>query len=92
MSFSPRLFRELYGSTTESHGHVQVYQEVLMSYRLLFGQKRASVSLAKAELNKLREGNQLVMREGHVSEYDGLLDLLCTHLCDRHIRSLPVEL
>jgi hypothetical protein len=63
-----------------------------MSYRLLFGQKRASVAWAKTELKKLKEGKREVMREGHASEYDALLDVFCARLCDRRIRSLPAEL
>jgi hypothetical protein len=52
----------------EFEGNIQVSQEVLMSYRLLFGQTGASRNLAKTLLRK-------ELGENH--DYDELLDLLC---------------
>ncbi|OTA87934.1 hypothetical protein M434DRAFT_130619 [Hypoxylon sp. CO27-5] len=82
------VVRELYGTTadatSEPHNQVQLHQEVLMSYRLLFGQRRGSRRLAKVALRKLKE------EQG--DDYDDLLDLLCTHRCDNSIRGLPPSL
>ncbi|KAI1408048.1 hypothetical protein F5Y13DRAFT_115086 [Hypoxylon sp. FL1857] len=82
------LVRELYGTTAdaarESHDRAQLHREILMSYRLLFGQRRGSRQLAKVALKTLKD------KEG--DKYDDLLDLLCTHRCDSKIRSLPVSL
>jgi hypothetical protein len=83
------LFRALYsngldGTNDDLHNDLQLHQEVLMSYRLLFGQQRGSRKLSKSALTKLREESE--------AEYDGLLDLLCTQPCDREIKRLPLAL
>jgi len=54
-----------------------------MSYRLLFGQGRAARSLAKSELARLKAQN---------TEYDHLLDIICTHPCDSTVRGLHLSL
>ncbi|KAK0610363.1 hypothetical protein B0T17DRAFT_110878 [Bombardia bombarda] len=87
------LLRELYSSritTTaepiqDPYNHTQLHQEIILSYRLLFGQKHASRRLAKIALKKLRE-------ERRADEYDELLDLLCAHPHDKKIRQLPASL
>jgi hypothetical protein len=83
------LLRELYGTcpdlSSESHSQAQLHQEVLMSYRLLFGQKRDSRRLVKAALRALRNEVE--------DEYDGLLDFICAHECNgKLMRSLSVDL
>jgi hypothetical protein len=83
-----RLLRALYGgdadATRDCENSAQSHQEVLMSYRLLFGQTRGARRLAKAELK--------VLREEQGSEYDHLLDLLCVRPCGGMVRALPLSL
>jgi len=88
VSNSPaRLLRALYGADADAvrdyENNAQSHQEVLMSYRLLFGQTRGAQRLARAALKELRE------QEG---EYDSLLDLLCTRPCDKTVLNLPLSL
>ncbi|KAH8742844.1 hypothetical protein F5882DRAFT_149033 [Hyaloscypha sp. PMI_1271] len=66
------LSRALYSADADAgrefEGNEQLSQEVLMSYRLLFGQTRASRKLAKALLQE---------ELGKNHDYDELLGLLC---------------
>lgn len=84
-----RLEREIYGINGNDtrglpHGNADLYQEVLLSYRLIFGQKRGSRRLAKTALR--------LERTNAVQEYDELLDLVCTHPYDSKVRNLPAAL
>ena len=63
--------------------HVQVSQEVLMSYRLLFGQTRGARGLAKAALKVLQH------QDPH---YDQLLELLSARAYDHTLAALPSSL
>ncbi|OTA54815.1 hypothetical protein K449DRAFT_308912, partial [Hypoxylon sp. EC38] len=82
------VVRESYGTTadatSEPHNQVQLHQEVLMSYRLLFGQGRGSRRLVRVALRKLKE------EQG--DDYDNLLDLICTQKCNNKVRGLPAFL
>ncbi|KAL8861044.1 MAG: hypothetical protein Q9178_002557 [Gyalolechia marmorata] len=83
------LSRVLYSSKNapeddEEGNHVQLHQEVLMSYRLLFGQSRSARKLAMASLRLLKEESP--------DEYDLLLGLVCAQPCNVKIRSLPLSL
>ncbi|PVH81087.1 hypothetical protein DL98DRAFT_571444 [Cadophora sp. DSE1049] len=62
--------------------NAQLHQEVLMSYRLLFGQTGGARTVVKSELRHLKARGQ----------YDDLLDLLCAHPCDGKLRSLPMQM
>ncbi|KAI1420539.1 hypothetical protein F5Y12DRAFT_788172 [Xylaria sp. FL1777] len=59
--------------------NLQLSQEVLMSYRLLFGQSRASRKVGKALLQKM-EANY---------DYDELLACLCTKSHKEVVKTLP---
>lgn len=61
-----------------------LHTEVLLSYRLIFGQTRGSRQLAKAALR--------LERNRGADEYDELLELVCTHPYDRKLRDLPSAL
>ncbi|KAI9684530.1 MAG: hypothetical protein M1822_005618 [Bathelium mastoideum] len=83
------LLRALYGvNSSDAFNHsdnsVQSYQEVLMSYRLLFGQTYNSRKLVRAALKQLRDETD--------AEYDQLLDLVCGQSYDKAVRELPVSL
>lgn len=79
------LLRTLYDIKQDAQSSVedvrQLHREILMSYRLLFGQRRASRKLAKAELYVLKRQD---------ANYDQLLNALCTQSCDSIIRALPL--
>jgi hypothetical protein len=87
-----RLLRALYSANNNADasdavkdcdGFVQAHQEILMSYRLVFGQSRGARRLARAVLRMLRE------EETAKGEYDQLLDVVCTRPCDGVVRALP---
>ncbi|KAF2259243.1 hypothetical protein CC78DRAFT_475942 [Lojkania enalia] len=82
------ILRTLYSNNPdapkESHSSAQIHQEVLMSYRLLFGQKRRSRQLAQAALKKLKTASE--------DDYDSLLDLVCTQPYGSRIHNLPLSL
>ena len=65
---------------------VQAHQEILMSYRLIFGQSRGARRLARGALRKLR-----AEQPGIAGEYDRLLEIMCTRPCDSVVRRLPVS-
>jgi hypothetical protein len=71
-------------SENEEQNNAQSYQEILMSYRLLFGQSPSARKLVKASLR--------VLEEKDPDEYDPLLDLLCAQPCNNKIRGLPLSL
>jgi hypothetical protein len=71
-------------TSEEEENNAQSYQEVLMSYRLLFGQSRSARKLAIASLGMLKKKDS--------DEYDPLLDLLCAQSCTSKIRALPLSL
>lgn len=82
-----RLTRGLYKTDNEASNElemtVRISQEVLMSYRVLFGQTRSSRIIAKSVLRRLRD---------HEPHYDELLEDLCTRPCDSKIAALPPSL
>lgn len=86
--FTNRLGRALYGidadANKESFGNTQLHQEVLMSYRLLFGQEAGSRRLIRALLKALRE------EQPH--DYDSFLDMVCPQKLSHKVRSLPLSL
>ncbi|KAL7892246.1 hypothetical protein HDV63DRAFT_272276 [Trichoderma sp. SZMC 28014] len=55
----------------------QLHQEVMMSYRLLFGQKRGSRRLAGRVLKRQKDGKKKAL------EHDTLLDVVCTQAYNR---------
>ncbi|EGX90880.1 hypothetical protein CCM_07300 [Cordyceps militaris CM01] len=57
----------------------QLGSEVLMSYRLLFGQTRAARKLGKTELQTIKDSY----------DYDQLLDCLCTNPRKEVVKKLP---
>lgn len=63
---------------------MQLHQEVLMSYRLLFGQEAVSRRLIRAPLRALRDEQP--------QHYDSLLDMICAYKLSRKVRSLPLYL
>ena len=77
------LFRADNETTDERDVVGRISQEVLMSYRLLFGQKQISRKAGRAELERLK------CRDPH---YDPLLDVLCTHNYGAIITKLPASL
>ena len=82
-SLTGALYSANVDAAMEIESNTQLYQEVLMSYRLLFGQNRASRRLATTLLKTLEKTGD---------EYDGLLDTLCTRSYDSAVRALPVAL
>ncbi|KAH6649418.1 hypothetical protein F5144DRAFT_479266 [Chaetomium tenue] len=76
--------REVYGSNKMHDNHSSLHAEVLLSYRLIFGQRRGSRQLAKAALR--------LERKRVADEYDELLDPLCAHPYDHKLRDLPSDL
>ncbi|KAI1313743.1 hypothetical protein F5Y03DRAFT_390044 [Xylaria venustula] len=68
-------------TTNELECGLQLSQEVLMSYRLLFGQSRASRKLARSLLQKL----------GTNRDHDHLLAHLCTKSLKEVAKALPGE-
>jgi hypothetical protein len=59
---------ELAECDNEEHGfNLNLHQEILMSYRLIFGQTRSSRSLARSTLQSLKSE----------PDYDALLDIVC---------------
>ncbi len=64
----------------------QLHQEVIMSYRLLFGQKRGSRRLAGRVLKRQKDEKAV--------EYDTLLDVVCTQAYKRGgpVGRLPPDL
>jgi hypothetical protein len=86
--FVNRLGRALYGidadANKESFGNAQLHQEILMSYRLLFGQEAGSRQLVKASLRALKEERP--------HDYDSFLDMVCAQKLGRKVRSLPLSL
>ncbi|TVY82556.1 hypothetical protein LSUE1_G002864 [Lachnellula suecica] len=91
-SFEPPVFlglvRALYGADAgakqDSENKAQIHQEVLMSYRLIFGQTRESRRLARAATKELK--NQ------EPDSYDQLLDNLCGQTGSSMVRGLPLSL
>jgi hypothetical protein len=85
-----RLARALYGAdpdaTQECENKAQIHQEVLMSYRLLFGQTKASRRVARAAITELKNAEP-------EKSYDQLLDiLLCSRASHNMLRRLPLSL
>lgn len=62
--------------------NMQLSQEILMSYRLLFGQMRGSRKLAKASLQTLKQRH----------DYDQLLDAVCYWKSQKIASQLPKSL
>ena len=82
-----RLTRALYGADADAmkefEVHVQVSQEVLMSYRLLFGQTRGARGLVKAALKVLQH------QDPH---YDQLLEVVAAGPYNHTLAALPSSL
>ncbi|KAL8926614.1 MAG: hypothetical protein Q9172_001713 [Xanthocarpia lactea] len=77
------LFRADNETTDDGDLVVRASQEILMSYRLLFGQKKISRKAGRAELERLKR------RDSH---YDPLLDVICTQSHDAVVTTLPASL
>ena len=68
----------------EDFGHA-LHQEILLSYRLIFGQTRNSRRLARPILTRLKKGSDEL-------EFDELLQTLCCKSSGKWLRALPDHL
>ncbi|KAI1737182.1 hypothetical protein F4680DRAFT_468382 [Xylaria scruposa] len=88
------LLRALHGADYGADAHefkdddnryIQLHREVLMSYRLLFGQTLKSRRQAKAVLQK--------QKRDQPRQYDAFLEALCTRPSrDKMVRTIPQEI